>query len=68
VCEATPVEELVGRVQEATTFVLDLDGHELAVAASIGWVTFADADRSPGDLLKAADAAMYEVKAVRRGR
>ena len=68
VCEATPVEDLVARVQEATTFVLDLDGHRLGVAASIGWVTFADADRSPRDLLQAADAAMYEVKAERRGR
>jgi diguanylate cyclase (GGDEF)-like protein/PAS domain S-box-containing protein len=62
------VAELVERVRRATTFTMRFEGRDLEVAPSIGWVEFADGDRSPEELLKAADASMYEAKRVRRRR
>jgi diguanylate cyclase (GGDEF)-like protein/PAS domain S-box-containing protein len=42
-------------------------GHSLRVGASIG-VAVADAGHDPSDLLREADIAMYEAKALGRGR
>lgn len=60
-------QELADRIGAATSFTLEVDDHRLPVSASIGWVAFDDASRSPADLLRAADAAMYEAKLRRRG-
>ncbi len=64
--EGAPVDTLVARIQEATTFTLPFEDHRFEVAASIGWVGFGPGERSPRDLLQAADAAMYEAKVRRR--
>ena len=64
--EGASVPSLVGRLERATTFTLAFEGEDLAVAASIGWVEFHDASRSPRDLMKAADAAMYGAKQRRK--
>lgn len=56
---------VVNRIHEALAAPIDIDGHQLSAGGSIGIAL-----RSPGldavDLLRNADAAMYEAK--RRGR
>lgn len=61
-------EELAHRVVEALAVPFDLDGHHLAVSASIG-VAIATRDNSDtAQLLKNADLALYRAKSNGRGQ
>ncbi|MBG0818550.1 GGDEF domain-containing protein [Planomonospora sp. ID82291] len=58
---------LAERVLEAIAAPIGYDGHELRVGTSIG-IAVVDATTTPGDLVRKADAAMYEAKRAGRGR
>lgn len=49
-------------VLHALTAPFQLDGHHLYVTTSIGVILAADANASPADLIRGADAAMYRAK------
>ncbi|QTE29692.1 EAL domain-containing protein [Pengzhenrongella sicca] len=55
------------RVQAGLARVIDLDGHELAVQASLGVATSAIGYASAEAILRDADTAMYHAKATERG-
>lgn len=57
-------ERLLRSVQDAVV----IDDHELIVTASIGFATNSRAGMDANDLLRAADAAMYQAKAGGRDR
>jgi len=54
-------------VQAALAEVIDLDGHELAIEASLGVATSAVEYASAEDVLRDADTAMYHAKATEPG-
>ncbi|WP_165372757.1 EAL domain-containing protein [Pengzhenrongella frigida] len=55
------------RVQAALVEVIDLDGHQVSVRASLGVATSAIDYTCAEDVLRDADTAMYHAKAVERG-
>ena len=59
---------VVARVRSALGRQVRLDGHDIAVAASLGVATSADSTEDTDTLLRAADAAMYEAKRRRASR
>ena len=62
-----PGEALVRRIETALAEPVRYQDHDLHVTASIGLVV-GDGDRTPGDLLRDADAAMYVAKDQGRAR
>jgi diguanylate cyclase (GGDEF)-like protein/PAS domain S-box-containing protein len=58
---------VVQRVQAGLAHGLDLDGHEIEIRASLGVATSAVEYTSAEDVLRDADAAMYQAKAAGRG-
>ncbi|MBV9816833.1 MAG: EAL domain-containing protein [Solirubrobacterales bacterium] len=59
----------IERIEDQLETTFDLDGSESAVTVSIGIAsTQLPQDRSPSDLLRDADTAMYEAKRRGRGR
>lgn len=48
--------------------VVEVEGHRLRIAASIGLALFPDDELSCADLLRAGDAAMYQAKQLGGGR
>ena len=65
--ERADVLMVVQRVQAALAEVIDLDGHELSIGASLGVATSAIGYASAEDVLRDADAAMYHAKETERG-
>lgn len=64
---AGEVEELAQRLIESLSAPIAIAGEEVTVGVSIG-IAFAPVDgRTPEDLLKNADAALYRAKAAGRG-
>ncbi|GAT71330.1 diguanylate cyclase [Planomonospora sphaerica] len=63
----TDVIPLAERVLDAIAEPIGYDGHELRVGTSIG-IAVVDETTTPGDLVRKADAAMYEAKRGGRGR
>jgi diguanylate cyclase (GGDEF)-like protein/PAS domain S-box-containing protein len=61
-----PPLDLAERLRLSVQGAIVVAGHELFVTASIGYSRNYEADMSPNDLLRDADAAMYRAKA--RGR
>ena len=55
------------RVQAALLEVIELDGHEFAIQASLGVATSAIAYACAEDVLRDADTAMYHAKETERG-
>ncbi len=72
VCEEVHGEEevniLAGRVLDAISTPVTISGHKVVVTASLGVVTPESAAVDPRDLLRHADAAMYEAKRSGRSR
>ena len=60
------VEGLAGEILDAFAGPLLVNGHEIAISPSIGIAYYPDHGRNMDELLRHADAAMYEAKA--RGR
>ncbi|MGV8964906.1 MAG: EAL domain-containing protein [Cellulomonas sp.] len=65
--EPSDVLMVAQRVQRALAAVLDLDGHELTIRASIGIATSTIAYTSAEDVLRDADTAMYRAKTAEPG-
>jgi diguanylate cyclase (GGDEF)-like protein/PAS domain S-box-containing protein len=62
------LETLAERMLEAVRIPVSLGPDHLVVTASVGLVTPTSAQDRPQDLLRAADAAMYQAKQAGRGR
>jgi diguanylate cyclase (GGDEF)-like protein len=62
------LETLAERMLEAVRIPVSMGPDHLVVTASVGLVTPTSAQDRPQDLLRAADAAMYQAKQAGRGR
>jgi diguanylate cyclase (GGDEF)-like protein/PAS domain S-box-containing protein len=60
--------EQAGRVLDALTEPIVIDGRELTVSASVGVVDTATAGTEAGGLMRAADISLYRAKSRGRGR
>ncbi len=56
------------RLRRALQDAVEIDGHELVVSASIGYTTNSRPGIAAGEMLRDADAAMYQAKAGGRDR
>ncbi|GGY33255.1 putative bifunctional diguanylate cyclase/phosphodiesterase [Pseudoduganella albidiflava] len=54
--------KMIERIRRAMAPEMDIDGRMLSVGASMGVAVWPDDGRTPGELLQAADTAMYEGK------
>ena len=61
------VGPLVERMQASLAEPIELDGHEVAVTASVGIAMSGREHASAEDVLRDADIAMYHAKSLRRG-
>jgi predicted signal transduction protein with EAL and GGDEF domain len=61
-------EAIAERVTRALNVSLDLRGHDVFLSASIGLVVTETNQRPPAELMRDADAAMYQAKQRGRGR
>lgn len=62
----THISNLVSRIQEQMAVLFAVDGAEVAITASIGVVIFPDDGENVDNLLRNAEAAMYEAKRLGR--
>jgi diguanylate cyclase (GGDEF)-like protein/PAS domain S-box-containing protein len=65
--EDSHLDEILGRLSDHLNEPYDLDGHRVVVTASIGVVRGATGYRSPEEVMRDADTAMYQAKSKRRG-
>jgi len=65
--EADDVGAVAHRLREALIRPIDIDGVARFIGASVGASVYPDHGRSSAELLRAADAAMYEAKKGRDG-
>jgi diguanylate cyclase (GGDEF)-like protein/PAS domain S-box-containing protein len=65
--EPTAVGPIVERMQASLAAPIELDGHEVAVTASVGIAMSGRAHSTAEDVLRDADIAMYHAKSHRRG-
>ncbi len=65
--EADDVAAVAHRLREALIRPIDIDGVPRFIGASIGAAVYPDHGRSPAELLRGADAAMYQAKRDRDG-
>jgi diguanylate cyclase (GGDEF)-like protein len=63
---AAGVAHAAGRVLDRIAQPVEIDGHELALSASIGIALYPDDGNDLSELLKSADVAMYQAKAAGR--
>lgn len=59
------VDAVVQRVQQALDRPFNVDGHEILASASVGVALASEHGPRPQDMLRAADASMYQVKSAR---
>lgn len=64
--DAQDARTLAGRLQERLRPPFKAEGHQMAITASVGISVYPEDGRDAGELLRAADIAMYEAK--RRGK
>ena len=69
ICDATAaaIDELTARILDEMKRPFIVEGHRITVGASIGVATAPGDARTPIDLLKCADLALYQAKATARG-
>ncbi|MFT6391153.1 MAG: diguanylate cyclase (GGDEF)-like protein/PAS domain S-box-containing protein [Ilumatobacter sp.] len=60
--------KVADRLQQSVQDAVTIEGHEMIVTASIGYATNKEPGMSATDLLRDADAAMYQAKASGRDR
>ncbi|MFT4656314.1 MAG: diguanylate cyclase (GGDEF)-like protein/PAS domain S-box-containing protein [Ilumatobacter sp.] len=60
--------KVADRLQQSVQDAVTIEGHEMIVTASIGYATNKEPGMSATDLLRNADAAMYQAKAGGRDR
>jgi diguanylate cyclase (GGDEF)-like protein len=65
--EDAEVSQVAHRLREALVRPIDVDGIARFVGVSVGAAVHGDHGRSPAELLRAADAAMYRAKRDREG-
>ncbi|MEP6463386.1 MAG: EAL domain-containing protein [Frankiaceae bacterium] len=65
--EADDVSVVAHRLREALIRPIDIDGVARFIGASVGAAVYAEHGRSSAELLRAADAAMYQAKRDRDG-
>jgi diguanylate cyclase (GGDEF)-like protein len=66
-CTRGEIAQLAGRLLDAVSPPFDIDGYHVRIGASIGIALGPGDGASVDDLLKAADLALYAVKAENRG-
>ena len=66
-CDPSAVAALASHIVEKIGEPYDIAGHQLIVGVSIGISLAAEHDKSPDELLKEADLALYRAKADGRG-
>jgi len=66
--DGTPALALAERILRDLSRLTQIDDHELFVSCSIGIALSTDCPGDAGDLLRAADVAMYHAKSSGRGR
>ncbi|GIH81013.1 hypothetical protein Plo01_74420 [Planobispora longispora] len=66
--DVSEITALAERLLAVVTEPVGYHGHELRVGTSIGIAVHAGGVTSPGDLIRAADVAMYQAKRGGRGR
>lgn len=66
--DADAASKLAASLIEKVTAPMSINGHELVVTTSIGIALFPADGQSAGELLKNADAAMYNAKSLGRNR
>ncbi|MGJ8692855.1 MAG: bifunctional diguanylate cyclase/phosphodiesterase [Thalassotalea sp.] len=62
------VEEIAGRIITRVSESFNIDGHDLYSNASIGIAMFNQQYKEASEILRDADAAMYQAKSLGRGR
>ena len=65
--EADAVATVAHRLREALVRPIEIDGVSRFIGVSIGAAVYGEHGRSPADLLRSADAAMYDAKRGREG-
>ena len=66
-CDADEAARVADRILAALQSPIQLKGHEMLLSASVGVAASATGLDRPGDLLRAADTALYRAKAAGRG-
>ncbi|GGS86828.1 hypothetical protein GCM10010156_51730 [Planobispora rosea] len=66
--DISEITALAERLLAVVTEPVDYHGHELRVGTSVGIAVYTGGITSPGDLIRAADVAMYQAKRGGRGR
>lgn len=62
------VVNIAGRIQEKFVLPFDLSGHEVYSSASIGILNVSEQHKTPEDLMRDADTAMYQAKRSGKAR
>ncbi len=65
-CDVAEAARIADRVQAVLRSPVQLTGHEVLLGASVGIAVSAPGLDRPGDLLRAADTALYQAKAAGR--
>ncbi len=66
--QAEEVVRIAERIQEKFAVPFDLDGHEIYSSASIGILNISENHKTPEDLMRDADTAMYQAKRAGKAR
>lgn len=61
-------QRVAQRISQEFQTSIRVQGHDVFVTASLGVAISSEAERAPGDLLQAADIAMYQAKASGKGQ
>jgi diguanylate cyclase (GGDEF)-like protein len=65
--QPSAIDAIVGRMQAKLAEPIDVDGHRVAVTASVGIATSEGGYTNAEDVLRDADIAMYHAKSIARG-
>ena len=66
--QSEEIVRIAERIQEKFTLPFDLSGHEIYSSASIGILNISENHKTPEDLMRDADTAMYQAKRAGKAR